>query len=148
MIYRVDDAGRAFLTREEGEVLHAYRCAAGVLTIGVGHTGPDVHEHQVITHERSQALLSADLARFELAVSHLVTVPLNQHQVNALVSFAFNLGEGALAKSSLLRALNNGLLKLHPDLAKGFFSVWCKVNGHPNADILARRTREAALFLS
>lgn len=140
----VDTAGRAFITQEEGEVLHAYRCAAGVLTIGVGHTGPDVHEGMTISQQQSQALLSKDLARFEDSVRTAVRVPLDQHQFNALVSFNFNLGEGALAKSSLLKWVNGGHYSV-TDITKAF-QLWNKVNGRPNAKIKTRRGREAALF--
>jgi lysozyme len=141
-----DATGRTFITREEGEILHTYHCPAGILTIGVGHTGPDVYPASTLTHEASQALLSRDLARFEVAVHHLVRVPLTQNQFNALVSFAFNLGEGALQKSSLLRLVNAG----NRDRATitAAFKLWRNVNGKPSADIEARRAREAALFFT
>jgi lysozyme len=144
---KVDAAGRAFLTAQEGERLTSYQDSGGKWTIGVGHlmqrgAGPGVH----ITREQSQALLSADLARFEAAVSRLLTRPINQHQFNALVSFAYNLGAGNLAKSSLLRLVNNG----SADVAaiKVAFSIWQNVGGKPNAAIKARRLREAALYLT
>ncbi|TGE25768.1 lysozyme [Hymenobacter aquaticus] len=141
----IDDAGRAFITHEEGEVLHEYKCAAGVDTIGVGHT-QGVFDGEVITESQSQAFLSADLSHFEAAVNRMVTVPLNQHQFNALVSFAFNLGEGALQKSSLLKLINANVKD--PAELTAHFTMWDNVNGKPNASILARRNREAALFLS
>ncbi len=146
---KVDVAGRAFITHEEGELLHTYKCVAGKDTIGVGHTGADVHPGMVITHEQSQALLSRDLARFEAAVNKLVTVRLNQHQFNALVSFAFNLGDGALAKSSLLKLVNaGGNADEDAGVLTHCFAIWQNVNGKPNATIHARRLREAALFLT
>ncbi|RSK45177.1 lysozyme [Hymenobacter rigui] len=145
---KTDAAGRAFLTKEEGEVLKTYKCAAGVLTIGVGHTGADVKPGQVITRDQSQALLTRDLLRFEAAVNKLVTVPLTQNQFNALVSFAFNLGEGALAKSSLLRYLNATANGVRDQAAlKNYFRIWRNVNGVPSAAIEARRLREFALFV-
>jgi lysozyme len=139
-------AGRAFITREEGEILHTYYCAAGVATIGVGHTGPDVTPGRRISPAESQALLAADLARFEAAVRAAVKVPLTQNQFNALVSFAFNLGAGALQKSSLL-GLVNGNVREAAAITRAF-RLWRNVNGHPNAAIEARRQREAALFLT
>lgn len=143
---KVDAAGRAFLTREEGEILHAYRDAGGVLTIGVGHTGPDVHVTSTLTHEVSQQLLTRDLARFEAAVNRLVRVRLSQSAFNALVSFAFNLGEGNLAKSSLLKLVNQG--STDAGAITNAFRLYRNVNGKPNASIEARRKREAALFLT
>lgn len=145
---KTDAAGRAFLTKEEGEVLTTYLCAAGVPTIGVGHTGADVVARMRITREQSQALLTKDLLRFEAAVNRLVTVPLTQNQFNALVSFAFNLGEGALAKSSLLRYVNATAGAVRDQAAlRTYFRIWRNVNGKPSAAIEARRLREFALFV-
>jgi lysozyme len=145
---KTDAAGRAFITKEEGEVLKTYLCAAGVATIGVGHTGPDVVARMSITREQSQMLLSKDLARFEAAVNRVVTVPLTQNQFNALVSFAFNLGEAALAKSSLVKLINaNGNADEDAAVLTHCFRIWRNVNGKPSAAIENRRLREAALFL-
>lgn len=144
---KTDATGRAFITREEGEVLKTYTCAAGVLTIGVGHTGSDVKPGLVITQAQSQALLTRDLARFEAAVNRLVTRPLAQNQFNALVSFAFNLGEGALAKSSLLRLINTQPTAGEFVITHAF-KLWRNVNGKPSAAIEKRRQREAALFFT
>jgi lysozyme len=139
---KTDAAGRAFITLEEGEKLLAYKCTAGKDTIGVGHTGPDVKPKMAITTEQSQQLLTKDLARFEAAVNKMVTVPLTQCQFNALVSFAFNLGEGSLKRSSLLKLINaKGIVAEH------HFEAWCNVNGTPSSGIKARRLREAKLFL-
>ena len=147
--FKTDAAGRALITHEEGEILHTYQCAAGRDTVGVGHTGPDVRPGLVITKAQSQALLSRDLARFEAAVNRLVTVPLTQHRFNALVSFAFNLGEGALAKSSLLKLVNaGGNFDEDAAVLTHCFVIWQNVNGRPNAAIRARRAREAASFLA
>ena len=143
---KVDDAGRAFLTQQEGERLTSYKDSGGRYTIGVGHLllrgGPGQH----ITHEQSQTLLTADLARFVAAVNKAVTRPLTQHQFNALVSFAFNLGEGALRKSSLLRLVNAG--STDAVAITNAFKLWRNVNGKPSPAIEARRLREAALFLT
>jgi lysozyme len=142
----VDAAGRAFLTQQEGERLTSYKDSGGKWTIGVGHLmttgGAGVH----LTHEQSQQLLTQDLARFEAAVNKAVVRPLTQHQFNALVSFAFNLGEGALAKSSLLRLVNAG--STDAVTITNAFKLWRNVNGKPSPPIEARRLREAALFLT
>ncbi|WP_022826267.1 lysozyme [Hymenobacter norwichensis] len=141
----VDAAGRAFISHEEDEKLAEYADVGGVKTIGVGHTGRDVFNGEQITESQSQALLSKDLTGCEAAVNRLVTVPLNQHQFNALVSFAFNLGPGALEKSSLLRFINDK--QTDPIVLKDHFKMWCNVNNKPNDSIRARRGREADLFL-
>lgn len=143
---QVDALGRAFITAEEGEVLHQYFDAGGRPTIGCGHllqrSVPGYH----ITHDESQRLLTADLVRFEQAVSRLVTRPISQNAYNALISFTFNLGEGALQRSSLLRLVNAGVKD--PAQIRAAFSLWVNVNGRPNASIKARRLREAALYLT
>lgn len=66
---KISEKGINFLIQEEGEVLKAYKCAAGVWTIGVGHTGADVKEGMLITKEKSRELLKFDLRRFENAVN-------------------------------------------------------------------------------
>jgi lysozyme len=142
----VDAAGRAFISHEEGEVLHTYRDCGGVLTIGVGHTGVDATPGKVITHELSQILLTKDLAHCEAALNRLVKVPLTQSQFNACASFCFNLGTGAFQKSSLLRLIN--ARTTDRALLTHAFAIWQNVNGQPNKDIHARRLREAALFLT
>jgi lysozyme len=144
---KVDAAGRAFLTQQEGERLASYKDSGGRWTIGVGHLmstgGAGVH----LTHEQSQQLLTQDLARFEAALNWCwVTRPITQHQFNALVSFAFNLGEGALRKSSLLKLVNAG--NTNAVAITNAFKLWRNVNGKPSPPIEARRLREAALFLT
>lgn len=140
----VNELGRRFITQEEGQILHAYRCAAGVLTIGVGHTGKDVLPGMKITEQQSQRLLSNDLHRFELAVAHLVKRALTQNQFNALVSFAFNCGAAALEKSSLLTLINRGVTDRAALLAR--WTLWSRIKSVVSPDLLARRRRELNLF--
>ena len=140
---KTSSTGRAFIRETEGEKLTAYRCSAGVPTIGVGHTGPDVRLGMTITKAQSEALLVADLARFEKAVSAAIKVPLTQNQFDALVSLAFNIGADAFSKSTLVRVLNGG----HCDQVSAQLARWNKVGGKPNKGLTARRAREAALFV-
>jgi lysozyme len=97
-----------------------------------------------ITKAQSDALLVADLARFEKTVAASVKVPLTQNQFDALVSLAFNIGSNAFAKSTLVRVLNGG----HYDQVPAQLARWNKVNGKPNKGLTARRAREAALFVN
>jgi lysozyme len=143
---KVDPAGRTFLTKQEGEKLTSYKDSGGKWTIGVGHLMSTGAAGVTITHQQSQDLLTKDLARFEAAVSSKVKVPLTQNQFNALVSFAFNLGEGALGKSSLLKLINAG--RKDSAAITTAFKIWRNVNGKPDAAIEARRLREAALFFT
>jgi lysozyme len=92
----------------EGLRLEAYYCPSGILTIGYGHTGPDVWVSMVITESEAERLLQQDLAKFEDGVKEFITVPLNQNQFDALVSFTYNVGIGALQNSTLRKRLNAG----------------------------------------
>ena len=105
---KTGNKGLALIKEFEGCRLEAYVCPAGVLTIGVGHTGPDVKPQMVITQSEADRLLQQDVQRFEKAVIDQINVPLDQCEFDALVSFAFNCGAGALSESTLRRRLNAG----------------------------------------
>lgn len=120
-----------------------YRCPAGIWTIGYGHTGADVHEDTAaITIEQGEALLKADLLRFERAVLRLVTRPLTDRQFSALVSFTFNLGVGALQRSSLRMKCNRGEDAQVP----AEFMKWVWASGRKLPGLMRRRRAEAALY--
>lgn len=133
--------------RFEGKYLEAYVCPAGVWTIGYGHTGmvdgAPIAAGMKITEEKAEELLHLDMEKFERAVTRLVQVSYNQNQFDALVSFAFNCGEGALQKSTLLRKLNAG------DYlgAAGEFARWNKGGGKVLPGLTKRRAAEKELFL-
>jgi lysozyme len=115
-----------------------------VWTIGVGHTGPEVHEGQTVTQEQADALLASDVAWAENAVKRLVTVKLMQDQFDALVDFVFNLGETAFAGSTLLKKLNAG-----DYLSASYeFSRWNKAGGKVLAGLVTRRAAEVQVFVS
>ena len=88
--------------------LEAYICPAGVLSIGYGSTGPEVYRGLVITEEKAEQMLTQDLQRFEHAVRDMIGVPLTQHEFDAIVSFTYNVGEGALSSSTFRRRMNAG----------------------------------------
>jgi GH24 family phage-related lysozyme (muramidase) len=95
----------ALVKRHEGLKLDAYRCPAGVWTIGYGSTR-GVRQGQRITEAQAEALLRTDLDEALAAVDRLVTVRLAWNEREALASFVFNLGAAALRRSNLLRLLN------------------------------------------
>lgn len=134
--------GLALIRGFEGCVLHAYLCPAKVLTIGFGSTGPHVKPGMVITGDEAIALLSKDLERFEQAVAKAVKAKLNQHQFDALVSFAFNVGIGAFQKSTLLKLLNVGDYASVP----AQMARWNKGGGKVLPGLVRRRRAEGALF--
>jgi lysozyme len=108
MINRISRTGLRLIQEFEGCHLAAYYCPSGILTIGYGHTGPDVYEDRVIDQRKAEELLNQDLERFEDAVKGMIKVPLTQGEFDALVSFTFNVGEGALQNSTLRHRLNRG----------------------------------------
>lgn len=138
---KTNAAGIALIKRFEGLRLRAYVCPAGKLTIGWGHTG-DVKATDVITEHEAEAILETDLDKFERAVCDLVKVPLSDNHFAALVSFSFNLGINALAKSSLLRLLNKGDFKG----ASIWFPKWNHIGTVVNEGLTKRRFAEKALF--
>lgn len=118
-----------------------YRCPANVLTIGYGCT-VGIREGMVWTQQQAEDALRVEIARFEAAVTRLVTVPMNQNQFDALVSFAYNCGESALEHSTLLRRFNGG----DANGAAQAFGMWTKGGGRVLPGLVTRRAREAALF--
>jgi lysozyme len=139
----IGEAGLKLIKSFEGLMLHAYKCSAGVLTIGYGHTGGDVYPDQVITDTTAEELLQKDLRRFEKGVGDYVNVPLTQNEFDALVSFAFNCGLGALAESTLLRRLNAGEDK--PTVFRQELVKWVNGPNGPLPGLVRRRDAEIAL---
>lgn len=107
--------GIELLHAREGCRLKPYQDTKGVWTDGWGNTRGVVPNGPPITREKADADFVRHLETFEKSVNDCVKVPLKQHQFDALVSFAYNLGKNALAfggggggPSSILRALNAG----------------------------------------
>ena len=100
----------ALVKKFEGCKLKAYRCPAGICTIGYGHTSaagnPLVNDGMTITQEQANTILAADLVKFEQAVEALLKQPVTQEQFDVLVDFAYNAGVGALRSSTLLKKVN------------------------------------------
>lgn len=137
---RIGQAGLDLIKQYEGCRLAAYRCAAGVWTIGYGHTA-GVHSGMTITQAQADAYLQQDIAKFEGYVNNPAYVPiteqLNQNQFDALVSFAFNLGAGNLRKLCKGRTA--------AQIAQAM-TQYCKANGKVLAGLRRRRAAEQALF--
>lgn len=110
--------------------------------MGYGHTGPDVREGVVITAAGAEELLRQDLRKFEAGVTRLVRVKCSDNQYAALVSFAYNVGLGNLAKSSLLRKLN----LCNYSAAANEFAKWSKAGGVVLVGLARRRAAERELF--
>lgn len=139
---KISEAGLSLIKKFEGCRVNAYLCPAKVWTIGYGHT-KTVKPGQKITLESANQLLQQDVEVFEQAVVKLVKVPLNQNQFDALVSFAFNVGTGALANSTLLSLLNR---KNYLGAAEQFLR-WTKAGNVTLKGLVDRRKEEYKLFL-
>jgi lysozyme len=136
---------RAMIEGWEGSVLTAYRDPVGILTIGYGHTGPDVTEGQTITKEEADETLANDLGKFEDGVNAAVdTAPTTQGQFDAMVSLSFNIGLGNFRKSTVLRK------HLESDYtpAADAFLLWNKAGGRVLPGLVKRREGERGVYLS
>lgn len=143
-MYNISQKGIDLICEFEGCELTAYQCPAGIWTIGYGSTGKHVYPGKVITQKEAELLLKQDLVRFEHAVNELVKVPITQYIYDALVSLTYNIGEGALADSTVLRLLNS------KDYAGALdaFLMWNKANGESLPGLTKRRKEERRLAYS
>lgn len=145
MTYPILPEGVTLIKDSEGLRRVAYRDTGGIWTIGYGHTGPDVKPDLMISMTQAEALFVKDLKAHADGVLKLVktaTAP----QLAALSSFAFNLGLGKLAKSTLLKKHNAGD---HAGATAEFGKwVYGTVNGKKKRlpGLVIRRAREAALY--
>lgn len=92
----------------EGMIPNTYADPVGIPTICYGHTGPDVTPGRKASREECEAILGQDLGSAVESVFRCVGSPMQPHQLAALVSFTFNVGEGALCRSTLARKANLG----------------------------------------
>ena len=123
----------------------AYKCPAGVWTIGWGTTtehGHSIKSGLVWSQAQCDAAFLNDMHIFESDVRRLVKVPLTQWQFDALVSFSYNVGAGAFAGSTLLKKVNAQDF----DAAALEFHKWCKAKGKKLDGLVRRRASESLLF--
>jgi lysozyme len=142
MTQTLSNEGLEAIARFEGLRLSAYLDAAGVPTIGYGHTG-GVQMGQTITRARALALLRQDAQTAVEGVRQAVHRDISQGQFDALVSFAFNVGVGAMRGSTLVRKLNAG----DRTGAAAEFLKWTRAGGRVLPGLVARRKIEQAMFL-
>jgi lysozyme len=135
-------SGRQSIALREGVVLHSYRDTRGILTIGVGHTSaagpPTVFDGMTITAQQCDAILAADLAKFEAAVNGALRVAVSQNAFDACVSLAFNIGAPGFIGSSVVKQINAGNMQAAAD----DFLMWDKP-----PELIGRRKGERAQFL-
>lgn len=141
--------GMPIIRKFEGLKLQAYLCPANVWTIGYGSTfyenGSKVEQGDKITLDRADKLLHMMVNKFEGEVKKLVKSEINENQIGAITSFAYNVGIGALSKSTLLRKVN-----ANPDdkTIADEFMKWTKAGGKVLKGLVNRRKAEAELYFS
>jgi len=148
------------IEHHEGVRFKPYQCPAKLWTIGVGHvlypnqgkmpidqrsSFPLAQEdNRAFSKDEVNAILRADLARFEKGVATYCPVPLTQGQFDALVSFSFNVGLGTLQRSTMRqKVLRNDMEGAAEELLK-----YCMAGGKVLRGLQKRRIDERALFLS
>ena len=156
---KISKAGIDLIKHFEGVRLKPYKCPAQLWTVGVGHVlyhdqhylSIDGRRHFPLKpeHKRSfteaevNELLRNDIALFESGVERLCGRSLPQCQFDALVSFAFNLGIGALQRSTLRMKLTRGDIRGAADQ----FLRFCRAGGKILPGLQRRRVAERAMFL-
>jgi len=155
---KISQKGKTFIKNYEGCRLKAYKCPAGVLTIGYGHTN-NVRPDDVITQDEANKLFEIDIKIHENNVARLVKVALTQNQFDALVSLEYNIGYGNFSSSTLLKKLNakdfkataEQFIRLNPSSKRGDkdkYSGWCFIGKDNSAGLVKRRKAEKEMFLS
>jgi len=137
----ISKEGLSLIKKFEGFEAHAYRCPAGVLTIGYGHT-KDVQLGDEWSQSHAEYMLEVELEEFCDYVNKYVKVKLEQYQFDALVAWVYNLGAGNFKESTLLKVLNQGDYDDVPHQIKR----WNKAGGRVLQGLVRRREAEALLF--
>ncbi|GAB1358670.1 lysozyme [Porphyromonadaceae bacterium] len=142
---KTSQKGIDLIKSHEGLRLTAYRCPAGVLTIGYGHTS-GVYPNQTITAQQAELFLRDDLAASEASVNRLEgKVPLNQNQFDALVSLVFNIGGPRFNISTLRRKI----LEQAPESEiRSRWTEWRLAGGKILPGLVRRRADELTLYFS
>jgi len=138
---KISKEGLSLIKKFEGCELEAYKCAAGVWTIGYGST-KGVKEGDTLTEKETDSLLLHEMDEYEGYVLEAVEMPLSQHQFDAIVSWTFNLGPSNLNASTMLKVLNKGDYEDVPAQIKR----WNKAGGKVLEGLVRRREAEALLF--
>jgi len=156
---KVSDSAKSVIAHHEGVRLKPYRCPAKLWTIGVGHVlYPEQaklsmedrikypirpEDNRIFTMDEVNAILAADLQRFERGVLRYCSSGITQGRFDALVSFAFNVGLGTLQRSTLRQKHNRGDF----DGAADEFLKYCLGGGKVLKGLLNRRKDERAIYL-
>jgi lysozyme len=144
---KVNSEGYALIKKFEGCVLKAYKCPAGIWTIGYGNTfyedGMKVKEGDVITQARAEELAKFIIDQFAVTIAPFILQPLNDNQFSACVSLAYNIGTAGFKRSSVFKKLN--VNPLDATIADSF-RLWNKGGGKVLKGLVRRREAEIQLY--
>ena len=144
---QINKEGIDLIKKFEGCRLKAYKCPAGIWTIGYGNTfyedGMKVKEGDVITQERAESLAAFVITQFAVTIAPFIKQPLNDNQFSACVSLCYNIGQGNFKKSSVFKKLN--INPNDPTIADSF-RLWNKGGGKVLTGLVRRREAEIALY--
>lgn len=139
---KTSQAGIDLICRFEGFVSKPYLCPAGVWTVGYGSTRGVTRDTPPVTKEQAEEILRRDVESAEAAVMRLCPALKKQNRFDAIVSFTFNLGAGALQRSTLRQKINRkDHLDVPPELMK-----WIYAGGRKLPGLVARRAAEGAMY--
>ena len=138
---KISQEGLSLIKKFEGCELEAYKCAAGVWTIGFGSI-KGVKQGDTITQEEADNLLLHEMDEYEGYVNHMVKVDIKQNEFDALVAWVFNLGPSNFSSSTLLQKIN---IKDWDDVPNQI-KRWNKAGGKVLQGLIRRREAEALLF--
>lgn len=138
----ISEEGLNLIRKYEGFSARPYLCPAAVWTQGYGHTRGVTQFSEPVDEAQATEWLREDVETAERSVRRLIVSPLSQGQFDALVSFTFNLGGGALQRSTLRRKVNAG----EHDAVPAELMKWCRAGGKVMKGLLNRRRAEAALY--
>jgi lysozyme len=140
---KTNEAGLALIRQFEGCRLKAYKCPAGVWTIGYGWTH-GVKPTDQWTQAQAEEMLVKGLDQYENAVQSAIGAhATTSNQFSALVSICYNIGAGNFVKSSMLRHHKAGNYAKAADA----FLLWNKAGGKVLNGLTKRRQAERALYL-
>ena len=133
------------IKKYEGFSSQAYKCPAGVWTVGWGHTGRDINKDTILTREEAELMLKKDVANLQEQILFLLDDKPTTNELDALTSLCYNIGLGAFKKSRLLKRIN---LKENGELIAKEWIEFNKVNGKVVKGLLRRRAEEICLYFT
>lgn len=133
------------IKKYEGFSSQAYKCLAGVWTVGWGHTGRDINKDTVLTREEAELMLKKDVANLQEQILFLLDDKPTTNELDALTSLCYNIGLGAFKKSRLLKRIN---LKENGELIAKEWIEFNKVNSKVVKGLIRRRTEEICLYFT